>query len=76
MAQFFYHGTLTITKFRQNIHYRAKLSRAKMMNFLKSDENFAQQSFAQQDNHNLSELLVVLFGSPVLTLKDTFTFIW
>ena len=34
------------------IPYRANLCRAKVTKFLKSDENFARQSFAQQDNHN------------------------
>ena len=33
--------------------YRVKLCRAKVTNFLRSDENFARQSFAQKDNHNL-----------------------
>ena len=31
------------------IPYRAKLCRAKVTNFLKGDENFARQSFANQN---------------------------
>ena len=40
-----------------------------MTNFLKSDENFARQSFAKQDNHTLSTRLATLLGSPVIQLK-------
>ena len=45
-----------------NVPYWAKLCRAKVMSFLKSDENSARQSFAHQDNHTLSKWLV----SPLL----------
>ena len=62
------------------VPYRAKLCRAKVTNFFKSDENFARQiispdenfarqSFAQQDNQSLSKWLVSLVDSLVLHLK-------
>ena len=64
----------------KTLPYRAKLCRAKVTNFLKSDENFARriispdenfarQSFAHQCNHNLSKWLKSLVGSLVLHFK-------
>ena len=51
------------------IPYRAKLYRAEVTNFLKSDENFARQSFTQQHNHTLSKWLKSLVGSLLLHCK-------
>ena len=48
---------------------RATVCRAQLTHFFKSDENFALQSFAQQDNHNFSKWLFTLLGSLVLQLK-------
>ena len=36
-----------------SIPYREKRCQAKVTHFLKSDENFVRQCFAQQDNYNL-----------------------
>ena len=74
------------TTFCNNIPYQVKLCRAQVTNFLIRDknfvqqivlldENFAQQSFAQQNNHNLSKWLVSLLNTLVLQLK-TLYFYW
>ena len=38
-----------------DLPYRAKFFQAEVRNFLKSDENFPRQSFAQPEHHNLYE---------------------
>ena len=52
-----------------SLPYQVKLCQTKVTKFLKSDRNFGQQSFTQQDNHNLSKCLVSPLGSLVLQLK-------
>ena len=42
---------------------------------ISADKNFARQSFAQQDNQNLSKGLVSLVGSLVLHLKTLLLFL-
>ena len=60
------HSVIHVVLHRKSVPYRAKLCRAKVTKFFQSDENFARrivspdknfarQSFAQQDNQNLSK---------------------